>query len=167
MDRNRTMDTDVTARGRLARLGELDDCQVADGDPDIRGWEVRDAGGQKVGKVEELIVDPAAMKVRYMEVKADDKAAGVRDERLVLVPIGTARLDDDNDNVFIDRLPTGGFAAAPVYDRSRLDGEYERTLQQSYGTASTRTDRDLYDDVGFWGKRRRGRENSAYLIRPR
>lgn len=166
MDRNRTHPTDATTeRGRLARLDELDDFTVADGDPDIRGWEVRTFDGQKLGKVEELIVDPSAMKVRYMEVEVDSKFEGRRGDGHVLLPIGTARLNDEDDTVLVDRMPAGGFAAAPVYNRAKLDDKYERELQQAYGSPAKKTDRDLYDDQGFWGKRRTGREGSAYLTR--
>lgn len=156
---------DSTTRGRLARLDELDDFTVADGDPDIRGWEVRTVDGKKLGKVEELIVDPTAMKVRYMEVEVDSKFEGRRGDGHILVPIGTARLDDDNDNVLINVLPTGGFAAVPVYDRAKLDDTYERKLIKAYGSPASKTNRDLHDDKGFWGKRRTGRENAAYLTR--
>jgi len=49
---------------RLVRLEELKGFQVAEGDPDIRGWEVRTPDDRKVGKVEELIVDPVERRVR-------------------------------------------------------------------------------------------------------
>lgn len=158
-------DRDSNAFRGLARLGDLDDWKVADGDPDIRGWDVKTQDGRKLGTVEELIVDPAATTVRYMEVKVDGREAGTKDDRYLLVPIGTARLDDEHDDVRIDRLPAGGFAGAPTYDRSRFDADYERSLQHSYGGSTGGSGRDLYDDRGFWGSRRRGRENSAYLTR--
>ena len=49
---------------RLTRLEELKGYQVAEGDHDIRGWEVRTPDGNKIGTVEELIVDPAERRVR-------------------------------------------------------------------------------------------------------
>jgi uncharacterized protein (TIGR02271 family) len=165
MDEHRTRDMNTGASaGRLARLGELDNYTVADGDPDIRGWEVKTSDGRKIGKVNELIVDPAAMQVRYMEVKVDDAAAAAGADRLVLVPIGTAHLDDDRDDVHIDRLPTGGMAGMPAYSRDQLDDRYEQSLSQSYGAGSG-ADRDLYDEKGFWGSRRKGRDDAAYITR--
>ena len=50
---------------RLVPLDQMDDFKVADGDPDVRGWDVVASDGQKVGHVEDLLVDPGAMKVRY------------------------------------------------------------------------------------------------------
>ncbi len=56
------------------RLQELrgSDFAVAKGQPDIRGWEVRDNLGHLIGKVSELIFDSRAHKVRYMVVNIVD-----------------------------------------------------------------------------------------------
>ncbi|HSD63239.1 MAG TPA: PRC-barrel domain-containing protein, partial [Ignavibacteriaceae bacterium] len=51
----------------LYRLSDLADYEVADRDPDVRGWEVVSAD-KKVGTVDELIVDPDDMKVRYLDI---------------------------------------------------------------------------------------------------
>lgn len=58
-------------QGQLARLHELNDFKVADGDPDVRGWPVRTSDGQRAGKVDDLIVDTGAMQVRYLDVELD------------------------------------------------------------------------------------------------
>ncbi|HEX6058897.1 MAG TPA: DUF2382 domain-containing protein [Gemmatimonadaceae bacterium] len=167
-------DTHGTTDARLARLGELDDFKVADGDPDIRGWEVKTSDGRTVGKVEELIVDTGAMRARYMEVNADKDAVGGAEDRYVLVPMGTARLDEEDDTVIVTRLPTGGFGGVPAYTRGRVDRAYEQALQASYGRGAASTGaaagtggefHELYDDRHFWGGRRRGREDAAYLTR--
>ena len=161
----------TTKTGQLARLGDLDDYKVADGDPDLRGWEVKTPDGQKLGKVEELIADPSTMKVRYMEVKVDSKATTGRDAQFALVPIGTARLNEDKDDVIISRLPTGGFSSMPAYSRDRLDRDYESSLRGAYGTKDTKDTsgdfygNDLYDEKNFFGKRRKGREDESYLTR--
>ena len=63
------------AQGGLAHLDDLDDFQIAEGEPDIRGWDVRGADGQKLGEVEDLLVDTVALKVRYIEVKLDKDIA--------------------------------------------------------------------------------------------
>lgn len=183
MDRNTTR-TDTrgthTAAGGtqgLRRLDELDDYKVADGDPDIRGWEVKGADGRKIGKVKELIVDTAAMKARYMDVEVDKKFANAKDDWHVLVPVGQARLDDKHDDVLIDRLPPDNFAGAPAYSGGPVTREHEDRVRQYYGsfagtTAASTSGKaddyyghDLYDDRKFWGGRRKGREGNAYLTR--
>jgi len=53
---------------RLVRLSDLGKWDVAEGEPDIRGWEVRTIGGRDLGKVTELLVDPDAGEVVMIDV---------------------------------------------------------------------------------------------------
>ena len=131
---------------RLTRLEELKGFQVAEGDHDIRGWEVRTPDDRKIGKVEELIVDPAERRVRYMEVKVDRKALGFDDDRHILVPIGAARIKEDGHDVLIERLPAQGLAGAPVYKRGPITRDYETSLRNYYGATTASTDADYYKD---------------------
>ena len=139
---------------RLTRLEELKGFQVAEGDHDIRGWEVRTPDDRKIGKVEELIVDPAERRVRYMEVKVDGKMLGVDDDRHILVPIGTARLREDGHDVLIERLPAQGLAGAPPYKRGVITRDYETSLREYYGATAASVPADyyrdqIYDDSGL------------------
>lgn len=52
---------------QYARMSELGDYRVSDEDPDPRGWSVVGRDGATIGRVEDLIVDTAAMKVRYLD----------------------------------------------------------------------------------------------------
>lgn len=136
----------------LRRLEEMKDFQIAEGDPDIRGWEVRTPDGNKVGKVEELIVDPTERRVRYMEVKVDRKVLGIDDDRHILVPIGTARLAEDRRDVLLERLPARGLAGAPTYERGAITRDYEASLRGYYGATAAPEGSDyyrsdLYDDT--------------------
>lgn len=111
------------------RLQEMDrsDFGVVDGEPDIRGWDVRISSGQKVGEVEDLIVDAQERKVRYMIVDLDDSELDL-DDRKVLVPIGLAQLDDDDDDVMIHGVRVEQLKELPTYDADRLDEEEEKRI---------------------------------------
>lgn len=157
-------------RPRLEHLSDLDGYTVADQDPDIRGWEVRSTDGRDIGKVEDLIVDTGLLRVRYMEVKLDRKALGLDEDRHVLLPIGTARLDEEDDTVLIDRA-SSALPGIPAYARGRLDREYETSLLSGFGggraagASADFYDREHFDEGRFWSGRREGRENAAYLRR--
>jgi hypothetical protein len=170
---------------RIAPLGELDDYKVAEGDPDIRGWDVVTQDGKRVGEVDELLVDTGAMKVRYIAVGLDAEAAGA--DRKVLVPIGAAQLDDDKDRVLVVGISPEQFITLPEYRREAFDRDYESRLLSGYdrdrdrgldaataataagANAAAETDttpgdeRDYYtgrhfDDTRFFGSRRGPRE---------
>jgi len=80
--------------------------QVADGEPDVRGWSVVSANQQKIGEVEDLLADPNAMKVRYLTVELDDNAAGAQSERTMRIPIERARLLERERMVVLDTAAT-------------------------------------------------------------
>lgn len=107
------------AGAQLARMGELDDFRVARGEPDIRGWTVRTADGREAGKVDDLIVDTQAMKVRYMDVELDRKALQLNGDRHVLLPVSEARLDDDKDEVLLGSMNVGQIATLQPYTRGQ------------------------------------------------
>jgi uncharacterized protein (TIGR02271 family) len=112
------------------------DFEVADGYPDPTGWEVRagDANGPKVGKVDDLLVDPDARRVRYLMVKLDkDVARG--GEREVLIPVGAARLNDDRDTVLVPNRDRDFFAGLPAYEPGRFSRDYENDLRERFSGA--------------------------------
>ncbi|MBA3890226.1 MAG: DUF2382 domain-containing protein [Gemmatimonadaceae bacterium] len=146
---------------RLARLDELDNYEIADGEPDIRGWEVKTSDGVTLGKVDSLIADSSAMEVRYIEMKAKGDVLGTSSSEHVLLPIGTARLDDDSDTVYVDRLPAGGLKGAPRFGRTALTTEHDRQLRDYYFGRDKAYDRSEHQR--FFGNRRKGRDDQKYL----
>ena len=122
------------------RLQELDrsDFQIVDGDPDIRGWDVRNNNGRKIGEVEELIVDAKEKKVRYMVVDLDDNELKLNHKK-VLVPIGLAELDRKDDDVLIPNVSPQQFGELPEYDRDNLTADAERTVFTTLERQTART----------------------------
>ena len=130
---------DTAAGGTtFGRLSELDDYKVADGYPDINGWDVKTADGTKVGEVKDLVVDTQAMRVRYLDVELDRSlhqlareaaAPGDQsDDRHVLLPIGDLRLDDEHDDVLVDNLSAAQIGALPRHG-GRITTDYESRLR--------------------------------------
>src|SRR5678809_432226 len=119
------------------RLQEMDrsDFEIVKGEPDIRGWDVKNSTGQKVGEVEELIVDAQKKKVRYMVVDLDDNDLKL-DHRKVLIPIGLAQLDREDDDVILPNVQAEHFRSLPDYDKNNLSPEIERRVCSTLGRVS-------------------------------
>lgn len=85
------------AEDRLTRLGELDGYRVVKDDPDPRGWDVVTADGQRIGRVDDLIVDREAERAAYLDVhlERDDRGA---EHRHVLVPTEAVRIDPADED---------------------------------------------------------------------
>lgn len=104
-------DSDRTWNG----LVPMDDADVemAENEPDPRGWDVIAADGRKIGEVDELLVDTAAMKVRYLDVDVDEDELHLDDaDRRLMIPVRSVELDEDDEKVIVSGLESsriGGF----------------------------------------------------------
>ena len=116
------------------RLVELDHSgfEIVKGEPDIRGWDVRYRNGEKIGSVEELVLDAKAKKVRYMIVDLDENELRL-ENRKILVPIGFAELDKGNDDVLIPNVSIDQICSLPDYNRNSLTHDIERKISSIFG----------------------------------
>jgi len=112
---------------QLMRLSDLDDFEVADENPDVRGWKVVGSDGQHLGEVDELIVDPALMKVRYLEVEVREHFQGGH----ALVPIGLAVVDKADEIVFLNGCDTQAIEQYPRYSGEAITRDYEVSLRRA------------------------------------
>lgn len=147
----------------LYRLSELTDYEVADRDPDVRGWNVFSSDQRQIGKVNELIVDLDAMKVRYLDITVNNEISDIgTDERHLLIPIGAAELHVKDDQVRVNDIETVTLLKLPSYQGGSISRDYERDLRRSlkpdYKTETGEEDfynDDLYDDSRFYRARER------------
>jgi uncharacterized protein (TIGR02271 family) len=117
---------------RVVPLDELSGYEVADDDPDVRGWQVLSGDGQEIGEVDQLLVDTEALKVRYLDVDLDDALAGGRH---ALVPIGYARLDPPLRRVFVDGLSSTQVAALPAYGHGPVTRDMDEDFHRPFADA--------------------------------
>lgn len=182
-DLNDSARFDTTARGAgtagdtdLRRLKDLDDYEVADGYPDIRGWEVKTPDGRMLGKVDDLVVSVREMRVRYLDVDVDRSVrSGLADVATpkeaekghALVPVGAVQLDDARNDVVVSSLTGTDLASYPLYAREGgISREYEQSLRGRFGAAATTTTGDdfyageHFDESRAFSSRGAGREIS-------
>jgi hypothetical protein len=123
----------------LQGLRSLHDHELAEGVPDVRGWKVVDRNGDRIGRVDDLIVDPAAQMVRYIDVDLRDSVSPDDDKDYhLLIPVGTARLDDHDDCVHADNLTKDQLGSYPRATRGGINRTYENDVRSFYdnGTRS-------------------------------
>jgi sporulation protein YlmC with PRC-barrel domain len=129
----------MSSDSRKKRLQELrgSDFEMAKGQPDIRGWEVVDPAGHKVGKVHELVFDTEAKRVRYMIVNIADSKELQLEKRTVLVPIGLAELHRAHDSVVLPQVTPFQLRALPKYDKDHLGPKAEMDISAVFGRSHT------------------------------
>ncbi len=133
---------------KAKRLQELrgSGYEVAKGQPDIRGWEVRDANGQLIGKVEELIFDSRANKVRYMVINVNDSKELQLEKRTVMVPVGLAVLEHKYDDVILHNITPFQLRALPKYHKDDLGTKAEHAISTVFGRADNKSPITYKDD---------------------
>ena len=91
-------------REQLVALSTLGSWTVSEGEPDIRGWEVRTVSGRQLGTVADLLVDEKAGEVVLLDV---DLPAT---DRHTFVPIRVVQIDRGKRTIFMDSadLPEDG-----------------------------------------------------------
>jgi sporulation protein YlmC with PRC-barrel domain len=158
----------MAANENTRRLQELGDSkyEIVDGQPDIRGWDVKDMNGKKLGEVDELIFDVQTNKVRYLVLDLEDNEWDL-EERDVLIPIGLAELHDKDDDVILRNVSIEQLRALPEYDDDDLDTNFETSIRNIFsGTGSAMTgtaasDTDFYTHEHFNNNLYRNRSATA------
>jgi hypothetical protein len=143
---------------RLLRLSELRSYTVAEGEPDIRGWEVRTISGRQLGEVAELLVDADAGEVVMLDIDVRNNG------RHSFAPVRAAMIDRmarvvrlDTGDLQDEELPSLTAEPAADEDAREFGDRYER----AYGDRGWAEDRDYVlphgnEDVHF--ARRTARE---------
>jgi photosynthetic reaction center H subunit len=120
---------------RIAPLSQLDDYEVADGYPEIRGWEVRDAADRPIGRVHDLLVDVGELRVRYLDVELGSKFARTEADRRVLIPVESADLDGTGDQVLLPGIDVGQVRGLVPHARRGVAPDSETIVGDRPGTS--------------------------------
>lgn len=120
-------------RERLVPLRSLGSWSVSEGEPDIRGWEVRTVSGRQLGTVTDLLIDPDANEVVMLDIDLPGRQAHTsvpirvvqidRPRRIVLMD--SADLAASESTVADEAAPVVADAATPRTIRYR---DYEREI---------------------------------------
>jgi photosynthetic reaction center H subunit len=121
------------------------DYEIADGNPEIQGWDIKDDSGERVGKVRNLLFNPSSKKVRYIVADLDATSA-----RRILIPIGLAELHETDDEVYLPGITAGQLAAAPDYSDDAIADLYEEQVLNTFRSAPETDALYTYDMEKFY-----------------
>ncbi|MFZ0453282.1 MAG: PRC-barrel domain-containing protein [Ignavibacteriaceae bacterium] len=110
---------------KLSRL-KNQESSVPSNSPDIRNWSVLTSDGIAVGKVGDLFIDTEPGSVQYFTVKIDEGPIFDK-ERSILVPVGLAVLDMEDDKKIRIKIDINEFVNYPPYKGEPVN-QYRSTL---------------------------------------
>lgn len=117
---------DEREREHIVPLAQIDNDQLAKDLPDIGGWPVISATGDRVGDVHTVLADRDARQLRYLDVALVERLAHNYDEYHVLIPVGCAWVDRDRQRVVLpDREIAEKIADFPLYDHQPITTDFE------------------------------------------
>lgn len=146
----------------LYYLHELSDYKVADGYPDVRGWDVKDFDNRVIGKVDNLLVNKDSQRVVYLDIEVDKSIIDAKHdpygrpsnfdvkefvnkdgENHIILPIGMVDLNSDSNYVYTDIIDHKTFSETKrIRKGDNVGRNYERMVMSSY---DRRKDNRLYD----------------------
>lgn len=132
---------DYGKNSQFARI-ENTDFDVAKDDPDIRNWTVATRDGRSLGRVDDLIVDTSARKVRYLEVQVKDDVKGSAHESAYL-PIADVDLDTRNHRVVLRSGSLDSVTDRPPAEMRSLLGTRARATDTRGSDRLTRSEEEV------------------------
>ena len=129
-------------REKLVPLRSLDSWSVSEGEPDIRGWEIRTVSGRQLGTVNDLLIDPDANEVVMLDVDLPGRQAHT------FVPIRIVQLDRARRIILMDSADftvadsESGDVAPP-----EIDATTPRTVRYPDYDREVRADRPIAADA--------------------
>jgi sporulation protein YlmC with PRC-barrel domain len=124
-----------TGEARIVPLSDAKSFKLGSGAPNPRGWNVFGSDGERIGTVHQLLVDPAAMTVRYLDVDMLDDLFLLKDDRHVLVPLEHVDLKERGNDVWLRGLTAREAAHLPAYAGGPVASWLEHAVDSRFGTA--------------------------------
>jgi hypothetical protein len=116
-------------------LREARDFRLPKGAPNVRGWNVFGEDHERLGVVDEMLVDPVQMKVAFLDVDVADDMFLLREDRHVIVPIEAVELRERGEDVWIHGLTARQVSELPAYTGGAVDPLVEMRVRQAFSGA--------------------------------
>ncbi|MBC7566649.1 MAG: PRC-barrel domain-containing protein [Pedobacter sp.] len=141
------MTTEETNEYRRLESLAGSDYEIADGNPEIQGWVIKDDLGEQLGEVRNLLFNPSSKKVRY--IVADVALEGIEPKR-ILIPIGLAELHETDDEVYLPGITIAQLYAAPDYTDDVIAEMYEEKVLNTFRSDSEPSQPYTHDMEKFY-----------------
>ena len=118
---------------RYSALSGSGNLRLPEGMVDVRGWEVRTTGDEKLGKVKDLLLG-GDKQPQFLEVET----GGLFTAKRVLLPLRVAQVDEREDVIWVSGITKEEFKAWPEYtgDAASITDDYAARVRGAQSGAS-------------------------------
>ncbi|GAL84227.1 hypothetical protein MYP_1455 [Sporocytophaga myxococcoides] len=99
----------------------------------IKDWDVTDANGKTIGKVEDLIVDLKTGKIRYVLGKTSSDLLVSKRQPTFILPVGLITLRKEDQTVEVKRIDLDWMSKCPLYKDGPIPPGFETELARVFG----------------------------------
>jgi sporulation protein YlmC with PRC-barrel domain len=99
----------------------------------IKDWDVTDANGKTIGKVEDLIVDLKTGKIRYILGKTSPDLLVSKRQPTFILPVGLITLRKEDETVEVKRIDPDWISKCPLYKDGPVQPGFEAELARVFG----------------------------------
>jgi sporulation protein YlmC with PRC-barrel domain len=122
---------------RILPLREAREFRLPKEAPDLTGWSVFAGDNERVGVVAGMLVDPLAMKIRYLAVDLAEDLFSLKEDRHVLVPMEAVELRERGRDVWVQGITAHELARLPAYTGGAVHPWLERATDASFQLGGT------------------------------
>jgi sporulation protein YlmC with PRC-barrel domain len=131
------LDFDDGGDPRILPLREAREFRLPKGAPDVTGWTVFAGDNERVGTVAGMLVDPVAMKIRYLAVDLADDLFNLKEDRHVLIPLESVELRERGQDVWVRDIGSAEIATLPAYTGGAVRPWLERATDSAFRLGDT------------------------------
>ncbi|MBO9703079.1 MAG: PRC-barrel domain-containing protein [Sporocytophaga sp.] len=113
----------------------------------IKDWDVTDANGKTIGKIEDLIVDLKTGKIRYILGKTNTDLTVSQRQPHFILPVGLVTLRKEEEIVEVKRIDPEWISKCPIYKGEPIQPGFEMELARVFGIDKEIA--EIYDHDNF------------------
>lgn len=113
----------------------------------IKDWDITDANGKTIGKVEDLIVDLKTGKIRYVLGRTNKELMVSERQPFFILPVGLITLRVEVQTVEVKRIDPEWISKCPPYKGEPILPGFEMELARVFGIDKEIS--EIYDHADF------------------
>jgi sporulation protein YlmC with PRC-barrel domain len=125
-------DAEAREPSTILPIRDARDIQLPREAPNLKGWNVFGADGERIGTVTDMLVDTQALRIAYLDVDLLQDLYTLSEDRHVLIPMEAMDLKERGQDVWLKDTPARALSRVPAYTGGSLDPALEPRIREVF-----------------------------------